>query len=123
MKRFILFLMLSSLTLFAQVDGDIRVPYVDFPMKKGEGEYSTRGKCNMCHSFGYVINQGRQSREFWMEKTIKMIKTFNAPIAQKDIEVVVNYLFENYGDGEIEKNTDSIETNTSTPPISQPYPP
>ena len=86
------------LPLSAQIEGDIKVPYVDFPMKDGKGVYSTRGKCNMCHSFGYVINQGKQSKEFWREKTIKMIEVFNAPISEKDIEVVVNYLYENYGD-------------------------
>ena len=100
MKRFILLILLSSWGIFAQVNGEIQVPYVDFPMKKGKGEYSTRGKCNMCHSFGYVINQGNQSREFWLEKTVKMIEVFNAPIAQKDIEVVVNYLYKNYGSQE-----------------------
>ena len=86
------------LPLSAQIEGDIKVPYIDFPMKDGKGVYSTRGKCNMCHSFGYVINQGKQSKEFWREKTIKMIEVFNAPISEKDIEVVVNYLYENYGD-------------------------
>jgi len=105
MKRFILLVLLSSFGLFAQVNGEIQVPYVDFPMKKGKGEYSTRGKCNMCHSFGYVINQGKQSREFWLEKTVKMIETFNAPIADKDIEVVVDYLFTNYGSKSEESNS------------------
>jgi len=92
-----------ALPLFAQVKGDIAVPYVDFPMKKGEGMYSTRGKCNMCHSFGYVINQGHQSKKFWYEKVMKMIVVFKAPIESKeDIETVTNYLFENYGNGELE---------------------
>jgi hypothetical protein len=100
MIRKLLLISLLWLPLSAQIEGDIKVPYVDFPMKKGEGVYSTRGKCNMCHSFGYVINQGKQSKEFWREKTVKMIKVFNAPISEKDIEVVVNYLYENYGDKE-----------------------
>jgi hypothetical protein len=103
MKKLLLILSLM-LPLLAQVEGDIQIPYVDFTMKKGEGVYTTRGMCNMCHSFGYVINQGRQSREFWMEKTIKMIKVFNAPINPKDVEIVVDYLYENYGE-EQENNT------------------
>jgi len=100
MKKVIVIFFIFSLTLFAQVVGDIKVPYVDFPMKKGKGEYSTRGKCNMCHSFGYVINQGKQSKEFWLEKTVKMIEVFNAPIRAEDVEVVVNYLYENYGNSQ-----------------------
>ena len=106
MKKVVLIFFIFSLTLFAQVEGDIKVPYVDFPMKKGKGEYSTRGKCNMCHSFGYVINQGKQSKEFWLEKTVKMIEVFNAPIVAEDIEVVVDYLYENYGNGE--ENNSSV---------------
>ena len=100
MIKKLLLLPLFLLPLSAQIEGDIKVPYVDFPMKEGKGIYSTRGKCNMCHSFGYVINQGKQSKEFWREKTIKMIEVFNAPINEKDIEIVVNYLYENYGDKE-----------------------
>ena len=102
MRKLLLILLLLS-PIFAQVSGDIKVPYMDFVMKKGKGVYTTRGKCNMCHSFGYVINQGKQSREFWMEKTIKMIEVFNAPMNEKDIEIVVNYLYENYGDGNSSK--------------------
>ena len=100
MLKKLLLLSLLLLPLSAQIEGNIKVPYVDFPMKEGKGIYSTRGKCNMCHSFGYVINQGEQSKDFWREKTIKMIEVFNAPISEKDIEIVVNYLYENYGNKE-----------------------
>ena len=109
MKKVLLLIFVASYGLFAQVNGDIQVPYVDFEMKKGKGEYSTRGKCNMCHSFGYVINQGKQSREFWLEKTVKMIEVFNAPIAEKDIKVVVDYLYTNYGSIEENNSTSSAE--------------
>jgi len=72
-------------------------------MKDGKGMYSTRGKCNMCHSWGYTLNQGKQSKEFWYKKVIKMISVFKAPIKnQKDIDEVVNYLYENYGNGKLE---------------------
>ena len=98
MIKKLLLLSLFLLPLSAQIEGDIKVPYVDFPMKEGKGIYSTRGKCNMCHSFGYVINQGKQSKAFWREKTIKMIEVFNAPISEEDIEIVVSYLYENYGE-------------------------
>jgi len=90
-------------TLFAGSNSGITIPYVDFPMKEGKGMYSTKGKCNMCHSFGYVINQGLQSKKFWRKKVIKMIEVFKAPIrTAEDIETVTNYLFENYGNGKLE---------------------
>ena len=89
--------------LFANSNKGITIPYIDFPMKEGKGMYSTKGKCNMCHSFGYVINQGKQSKKFWHDKVIKMITVFKAPIKnQKDIEDVSNYLFENYGNGALQ---------------------
>ncbi len=103
MRRLLLIVLFMSTTLFAQIEGGITVPYIDFPMKEGKGMYSTRGKCNMCHSWGYTLNQGKQSKKFWYDKVMKMIVVFKAPIkTQKDIDTVVDYLFENYGNGELE---------------------
>jgi len=103
LTKLILILLFMSTPLFAESDSGITIPYVDFPMKEGKGMYSTKGKCNMCHSFGYVINQGLQSRKFWREKVLKMIVVFKAPIkTEEDIETVTNYLFEHYGNGELE---------------------
>lgn len=102
-KKSIPILLLTGTTLFAEPNSGITIPYVDFPMKEGKGMYSTKGKCNMCHSFGYVINQGLQSKKFWREKVLKMIVVFKAPIkTEADIATVTNYLFENYGNGELE---------------------
>ncbi len=98
-KKTVLILILLNTTLFSQVEGGITIPYINFPMKDGKGIYSTRGKCNMCHSWGYTINQGNQSKQFWRKKVIKMIAVFKAPIKSEDIDEVVNYLFENYGNG------------------------
>ena len=78
----------------------IKLPYVEFPMKPGKGMYETKGRCNMCHSWGYTINQGLQSKSFWRKKVLKMIYVFKAPIAEKDVDVIVDYLAENYGNGE-----------------------
>ena len=103
MKKLLLSTLILVSPLFAQVEGGITVPYIDFPMKEGKGMYSTRGKCNMCHSWGYTLNQGLQSKKFWREKVMKMIIVFKAPIkTPEDIDTVVDYLFENYGNGELE---------------------
>ena len=101
MRKVLLTTLFITATLVAE--SGITMPYIDFPMKEGKGMYSTKGKCNMCHSFGYVTNQGLQSKKFWHDKVIKMITVFKAPIkTEKDIEDVTNYLFENYGNGELE---------------------
>ena len=102
-KKLVMIALLFNVALFAKTPTSITVPYVDFPMKEGKGMYSTKGKCNMCHSWGYALNQGLQSKKFWREKVMKMIVIFKAPIkTQKDIDTVVNYLFEHYGNGELE---------------------
>jgi len=101
-KILLTFLLLASPVL-AEYNSGVKIPYISYPMKDGKGMYSTKGKCNMCHSFGYVLNQGLQSKKFWKEKVIKMIKVFNAPINNaEDIEIVTNYLFKNYGNGKLE---------------------
>jgi len=83
-----------------EIQKGIKIPYMEFPMKKGKGMYSTKGKCNMCHSWGYILNQGAQSKKFWHKKVIKMITVFHAPIKHEDIDEVVEYLYANYGNGE-----------------------
>jgi len=92
-------LLLSTTFAFSEENKGIRMPYIEFPMKLGKGMYSTKGKCNMCHSWGYTINQGAQSKAFWRKKVIKMIEVFHAPIKPEDINEVVEYLYTNYGNG------------------------
>jgi len=98
MKKLLLTFLLT-LPLFSQIEGEMVVPYIDFPMKEGKGMYKTRGKCNMCHSFGYIINQGEQSKKFWNDKIERMIVSFKVPMTSEDIELVLGYLYENYGNG------------------------
>ncbi len=97
MKKMILITVLLASSLFAQVKENIEVPYVAFPIKMGKGFDAVQANCLMCHSFGYIINQGRQSRQFWRGKVDKMIKHFKAPIDEKSAKIVTDYLFEHYG--------------------------
>lgn len=69
-----------------------------YPMNQGEG-YDKVQKCAICHSFGYILNQGRQSRTFWDHETQKMISTYKAPISPEEAKMIVNYLSTFYGNG------------------------
>jgi cytochrome c5 len=105
MKQIIVTLLLLQGSLFAaneEMHKGIKMPFIEFPMKPGKGMYSTKGKCNMCHSWGYTINQGPQSKAFWRKKVVKMITIFHAPIKNEDVEEVVEYLYANYGNGKEE---------------------
>ena len=70
-------------------------------MKKGSGAATYQANCIMCHSLGYVDNQGMQSKEFWRGKVDKMIEHFKAPITKQDAQTVTEYLFEHYGNGKL----------------------
>ncbi len=99
MKKILLLSLLAFSSLFAQVAQDVEVPYISYEIKMGKGFDAVQANCLMCHSFGYIINQGPQSKEFWAKKTDKMITHFKAPMTKKDINTVVEYLFEHYGNG------------------------
>ena len=102
MKKLILISLLLVSPLFAQVKEKIEVPYVAFPIKMGKGFDTVQASCLMCHSFGYILNQGKQPRKFWRGKVDKMIKEFKAPIDEKSAKIVTDYLFTHYGNGELE---------------------
>lgn len=101
MKKLILIAVLTVSPLFAQVNEKVEVPYVAFPIKMGKGFDAVQANCLTCHSFGYIINQDIQSKEFWHGKVIKMIEHFKAPMTDKDIVIVTDYLFEHYGNGKL----------------------
>ena len=100
-KKLTLIALLSTTALFAQVNKgeNIEVPYIAYDIKMGKGFAEVQANCLTCHSFGYMINQGPQSRENWHKKTMKMITHFKAPIAKEDIEIITNYFAEHYGNG------------------------
>ncbi len=99
MKKIILGSLIAATSLFAQVKGDIEVPYIPYEIKMGKGFDTVQSDCLMCHSFGYIINQGPQSREFWRHKIKKMIVHFGAPIDKKNAKIIEDYLFTHYGNG------------------------
>ncbi|WP_294958605.1 sulfite:cytochrome C oxidoreductase subunit B [Sulfurovum sp.] len=99
MKKLIISTLLAATPMMAQVKEKIEVPYIAFPIKMGKGFDAVQANCLMCHSFGYIINQGRQSRTFWKGKIKKMIVHFKAPISDQDAKTIENYLFEHYGNG------------------------
>lgn len=93
-------LIASALTVHAELTEDVEVPYVPFEIKMGKHFDVVRANCLTCHSFGYILNQGKQSRHFWKEKVTKMVEAFKAPISEADQALVTEYLFEQYGNGQ-----------------------
>ena len=102
MKKILIVAILLTTVMFAQIKKKMEVPYVAFPIKMGQGFDAIQANCLMCHSFGYIINQGRQSRKFWLGKVTKMITHFKAPITPEAVKETTDYLFKHYGNGKKE---------------------
>jgi len=65
-------------------------------MKNAKGIDTFQANCSMCHSYGYILNQGKQSHKFWEGKVNKMIHAFKAPISKEDAKIITEYLSKNY---------------------------
>lgn len=96
-KLLITALLLSTSALFAQVAKPIETPYVDYPIEAGDHDEVAQQYCLICHSFGYILNQGKKSRPYWTGTVQKMVNEFKAPIPKEDQQTIINYLVKHYG--------------------------
>jgi len=102
MYKILLVALLSIAGLNAQeVKGEMAVPYIPYEIKMGENFDTIQAQCLMCHSFGYIINQGAQSKAFWAGKVKKMKVAFGMDITDEDSVLVTDYLFKHYGNGKL----------------------
>lgn len=53
--------------------------------------------CLTCHSPDYIPTQPPSSAAYWRAATVKMQKTFGAPIPDSAIEPIAEYLAKTYG--------------------------
>lgn len=97
MKKLLLLSALLSSLAFGQVATPIEMPYVDYPMAKGDHDEVAQQYCLICHSWGYILNQGKKSRPYWNGTVQKMVNEFKAPISKEDQQIIVNYLVKHYG--------------------------
>lgn len=95
--RLIAGLLVTATTLFSQVTKPIEMPYVEYPIEAGDHDEVVQQYCLTCHSFGYILNQGKKSRPYWTGTVAKMVNEFKAPISKEDQQIIVNYLVKHYG--------------------------
>jgi cytochrome c5 len=69
---------------------------VDLPdrgtMFSGAGSDVVNNNCLACHSAGMVLNQPVRSAAAWQAEAEKMLHVFKAPIDEKDVPAIVEYL-------------------------------
>jgi mono/diheme cytochrome c family protein len=67
--------------------------------KPGPNLDVVQGNCGSCHSADYVKTQPtgpKFKKDFWQAEVTKMIKVYGAPIDEKDIPAIVDYLSTTY---------------------------
>lgn len=82
--------LLSTLPAFAG-EGDVR-------LKEAPGKELVTANCSMCHSLDYIqMNSPFLDRKGWEASVSKMIKAMGAPVAEADVQKIVDYLASQYG--------------------------
>jgi hypothetical protein len=97
MKKLLLLLFLSTTLLFGAYTQKVKLPSVTFAMEMDKNFGVMQRNCQWCHSYGYILNQGNQSRQFWYDMVVRMRDVFKAPILKQDEEVITDYLYRYYG--------------------------
>jgi mono/diheme cytochrome c family protein len=67
--------------------------------KPGPGLDVVQNNCSGCHSADYINSQPRGpkfKKDFWQAEVTKMIKLYGAPIDEKDVGKIVDYLAATY---------------------------
>ena len=64
----------------------------DEPYPKGPGADVMNANCTACHSANMALNQPRLSAADWKGEVEKMRGTYKAPVADRDVAAIVQYL-------------------------------
>ncbi|TCK35146.1 sulfite dehydrogenase (cytochrome) subunit SorB [Paraburkholderia sp. BL8N3] len=87
----------AALSLVFAFIGAAAAQESDIVLKEGAGKDKAM-QCVTCHSLDYIqMNSPFLDRAGWNASVAKMINTFGAPIPKEDVEIIVNYLVQNYG--------------------------
>jgi hypothetical protein len=90
MRMLLVFALLSVLPAYAGES--------DFHLKEGPGKQLVEANCSMCHSLDYIqMNSPFLDRKGWEASVNKMIKVMGAPVAETDVQNIVEYLASRYG--------------------------
>jgi len=70
----------------------------DIHLREAPGKALVEANCSMCHSLDYIpMNSPILDRKGWEASVNKMIKVMGAPVADADVQEIVDYLVSQYG--------------------------
>jgi len=89
--------LLASTPAWVQQDLAIKSTSVELPpgdalFPGGASADAINNSCLACHSAEMVLNQPALSRATWDAEVHKMIKVYKAPVDDRDIPAIVDYL-------------------------------
>lgn len=77
---------------FAFANTEVTMPDDTTTLPQGPGVALVTTACTACHSPAQILTQPRLTRAQWVATVEKMQKVFKAPIEEKDMPVIVDYL-------------------------------
>ena len=100
MKRFAFVLAVAAIAVPALAKPiTFELPADTSQFKPGPNLEVVQGNCGSCHSADYVVTQPQGpkfKKDFWEAEVTKMIKVYAAPIDEKDVPKIVEYLTATY---------------------------
>jgi len=96
MKQIILLLSVLF-SLYASDLRDVNRTSMTFAIPADKNLIVLQRNCQWCHSYGYILNQGEQNREFWHKLVIRMREVYKAPISARDELLATEYLSKHFG--------------------------
>ena len=73
-------------------DASITLPDDPAELPDGPGREVVAANCTACHSPSTMLQQPILPREKWEAEVAKMIKLYKAPVDQKDVPLIVDYM-------------------------------
>jgi mono/diheme cytochrome c family protein len=71
---------------------DVTLPDDTQSLPNGPGLEAAQNNCIGCHSAGMIVNQPALSQAAWQAEVAKMRNVYKAPVDEKDVGPIVDYL-------------------------------
>jgi cytochrome c5 len=71
---------------------DVTLPDDSQSLPSGPGLETTQNNCTGCHSAGMIVNQAAMPQAAWQAEVAKMRNVYKAPVDEKDVGTIVDYL-------------------------------
>jgi cytochrome c5 len=71
---------------------DVTLPDDSQSLPSGPGLETTQNNCTGCHSAGMIVNQPAMPQAAWQAEVAKMRNVYKAPVNEKDVGTIVDYL-------------------------------